>query len=88
MLLKIDEDFKKLIPPLLPDELKQLKENILSTGRCRDAIVVWKGYIVDGHNRYAICREQGIPFEVSKIHFASKKDALVWIAENQLGRRN
>ena len=88
MILKIDPDFQQLIPPLAPEEFKQLEQNILAAGRCRDAIVMWKGYIVDGHNRYAVCQAHDVPFEVLKIHFESKSDALIWIAENQLGRRN
>ena len=88
MKLKIDTDFKKLIPPLTPEEFGQLEQNILSVGKCRNAIVIWKDFIVDGHNRHTICQEHGIHFDVNKMHFKSKKDALIWIAENQLGRRN
>ena len=88
MILKMDPDFNNLIPPLMPDELKQLEQNILSLNQCLEGIVVWNNVIVDGHSRYAICREHGIAFEVSRIHFASKEDAALWIVENQLGRRN
>jgi len=88
MKLKIDSDFKRIIPPLSPDEFKQLEDNILSTNHCRDPIITWGNIIVDGHNRYEICQKHGIAFEVAKIHFASKDAALLWIVENQLGRRN
>jgi len=88
MKLKIDPDFKNLIPPLSSEEFKQLEQNMLSEKRCREAILVWKRFIVDGHNRYTICGLHRIPFEISKLRFESKKDALIWIAENQLGRRN
>ncbi|MCL2572362.1 MAG: hypothetical protein FWE11_08150 [Defluviitaleaceae bacterium] len=86
--LKIDPEFKALIPPLLDDELNQLEENILSQGRCRDAITIWKGVILDGHNRYSICQKHNIPFNTINIHLANRKDAYIWILENQLGRRN
>jgi len=85
--LKINPDFKDLIPPLSQDELTQLTQNIIAEG-CRDAIKTWNGTIVDGHNRYAICRANGIPYSVSKVSFPSKKDAVLWILENQMGRRN
>jgi len=88
MKLKIDPDFKNLIPPLSAEEFTQLEKNILSEKRCRDAILVWSGYIVDGHNRYNICQRHRIAFEVSKLSFISKEEAMIWIAENQLGRRN
>ena len=85
--LKINPQFKDLIPPLAADELAGLTQSILSQG-CRDVIKLWKGTIVDGHNRYAICQQHNIPFKVSEMRFASKKDATLWIVENQLGRRN
>jgi len=88
MILKIDPDFNNLIPPLMPDELKQLTQNILSINRCLDAVLIWNNTIIDGHCRYAICQEYSIPFEVSKMYFANKEDAKLWIIENQLGRRN
>ena len=88
MKLKIEPDFRNLVQPLSTEEFEQLKQNILSEKRCREAILIWKGYIVDGYNRYEICLEHKIPFKVSKMHFESKNDALIWIAENQLGRRN
>jgi len=86
--LKINQDFKNLIPPLSDEEFRQLEENILTSGRCRNAIKVWRGIIIDGHNRYAICQKHGLPYEVSKIRLPSKNDVLLWIIENQLGRRN
>lgn len=49
--LKINKDFKNLIRPLLRQEYLQLEENILKDG-CREAIITWKGFIVDGHNRF------------------------------------
>jgi len=88
MKLKIDPDFKNLIPPLSAEEFTQLEENIVSEKRCREAIAIWKGYVVDGHNRYTICQRHRIPFGVVRMNFASKEEALIWIAEHQLGRRN
>ena len=87
-MLKIDPDFKNLIPPLLPEEYKQLEQNIISEGRCRDAIVTWKNFIVDGHNRYDICQKHNLTYDVVKMRFASKDAAIMWIIDNQLGRRN
>lgn len=86
--LKINPDFQNLIAPLSDEEFKQLEENILAHGRCRDAIKVWRNFIIDGHNRYAICQKHGLPYEVTETRFASRKDATLWILENQLGRRN
>ena len=85
--LKIDIDFKKLINPLSEEEFKQLETNIKAEG-CRDSIVVWKNFIVDGHNRYNICEKNNIDFNVIDKIFKSKEDAYDWIINNQLGRRN
>jgi len=84
----IDPEFKSLIPPLQDDELARLEQNILSRKKCYDAVIVWEGVIVDGHNRFEICMRHGIEFEVAKMHFSSREEAKVWILENQLGRRN
>ena len=85
---RIDPEFAALIPPLSPEEYNQLEQNILAHKTCRDAIVVWDNTIVDGHNRFRICAAHNIPFEVKEIHFDSRKEALLWILNNQLGRRN
>ena len=62
--LTIDREFRDLIRPLMKDEYRYLESNLVADG-CRDPIIVWKGVIVDGHNRYEICTRLGIPFEVS-----------------------
>ncbi len=42
MKILIDEEFKRLIPPLTSDEIHHLEENILKEG-CRDPLILWKG---------------------------------------------
>jgi len=83
----INPIFRDLIPPLTEEEFAQLEQNILSHG-CRDTIIAWKGIIIDGHNRYAICQKHGISYEVSEMRLGSRNEAKLWILENQLGRRN
>ena len=85
--LVIDKEFQTLIRPLQRKEYKQLEANLLSEG-CLDPIIVWKGIIVDGHNRYSICRKHHIPYEIKEKHFDSREEAIVWICAHQLGRRN
>jgi len=86
--LTVDKEFMQLIPPLQEEEYQQLKQNILSKRKCLNAIILWDGIIIDGHNRFYICIEHGIEFEVKDMHFDSREDAKLWILENQLGRRN
>jgi len=87
MTLEIDKEFQQLIPPLASDELAQLESNIIQDG-CRDPLVTWQDTIIDGHNRYAICKAHGLPFKVITMEFADRSHAKEWIIRNQFGRRN
>lgn len=87
MQIKIDSEFKALIPPLKADEYAQLEANILADG-CRDALVVWDGVLIDGHNRFEICTRHGIEFDTVEMAFDSAAHARVWMRSNQAGRRN
>jgi len=86
--LAVDKEFMRLIPPLLEEEYRQLEQNILANGKLLNPILLWDGSIIDGHNRFYICMEHGIEFEVKDMEFDSREDAKIWILENQLGRRN
>lgn len=85
--LEINPKFKDLLPPLSDEELRQLEESILSEG-VREAIKVWQGQIVDGHNRFSICQRHDLPYPVMDMFFADEDEALEWIYINQLARRN
>lgn len=85
--MRIDEEFKSLIPPLTAEERAGLETSILSEG-CRDAIVTWGDIIIDGHNRYEICTEHGVPFKTMSKEFNNRQDVVEWIILNQFGRRN
>lgn len=85
--IKIDDDFKNLMPPLSPDEFKRLEESILKDG-IRDKLIVWDEYLVDGHNRLNIAKKHNLKYEIERMDFVSKEDAINWMLNNQLGRRN
>jgi len=85
--VKIDPEFKSLIPSLSAVELSGLRSSIIAEG-CRDALVVWGGILLDGHHRYAICTELGLPFKVKSLEFEDRDAAKIWMAGNQLHRRN
>ena len=87
MQLEISVELKNLIPPLTDDEYLRLEQCILSEG-CRDAIVIWQGIIVDGHNRYEICKKHGINFSILEKDFADNDIAKEWVIRNQFARRN
>lgn len=85
--LQIDKEFQQLIPPLSAEEYTQLESNLMKEG-CRDALITWNGTLVDGHNRYAICRKHRIKFETIEKEFSNRQEAIEWIILNQFGRRN
>lgn len=85
--MKIDKEFKNLIPPLSPDEKSGLESSIKAEG-CRDEICVWGDIIVDGHNRYEICERLDIPYRVKAMSFVDRLDAMAWMIRNQRSRRN
>ena len=89
--LKIDNEFRDLIPPLTDEEYKGLEDNLLSEGYDETLpIIVWKGHetIVDGHNRYSICQKHGIPFVTVEREFNTKEDVKRWMCDIQLSRRS
>jgi hypothetical protein len=84
----VNEDLKTYIDPLTPDEHEALERSILAEG-CRDALVLWGDVLVDGHNRYGICRKHGLPFEtVQNPRFQSIEDVHLWMIDQHLGRRS
>lgn len=85
--LKIDPDFKSIIPPLKQEEREGLERRLLSEG-CRDALVAWQGIILDGHNRFEICQDHKLPFRVTNLDFPGRQQAELWMRWNQLSRRN
>ena len=48
--LRVDPEFKNLIPPLRREEYRQLELNLVMEG-CREDIIVWNDTFVDCHNR-------------------------------------
>lgn len=87
MEIKVDSEFKSLIPPISPNELKGLEESLLNEG-CRDPLVTWDDILLDGHNRFEICQKHDVKFKTIDKGFDDRDQAKIWIICNQLGRRN
>lgn len=85
--MTINPKFRALIPPLAPEELAQLEANIISDG-CRDPLVTWRDMLIDGHNRYDICTRKSLTFKTISKSFQDEDDAMLWMIDNQAGRRN
>jgi len=86
-MLEIKKEFKELIPALTAEEFKQLEDNCLAEG-IREKIITWNGYIIDGHNRYEIAQRWSLDYETESKSFKDEVDVKIWMAYNQLGRRN
>ena len=87
--LKIDPEFSAQILPLSFEELQQLEMNMIRDRKLTDPIIVWNKTILDGHNRYNILRKHSfIEYEIKEMEFSSRQEALIWICNHQLGRRN
>ncbi|BDD07502.1 ParB N-terminal domain-containing protein [Aureibacter tunicatorum] len=90
--IQIDPELKAFIPPLKPDELSQLEQNILEEG-VRDPLIIWdtsegSSYLIDGHNRYGIIQKHKLDFKVERKNFPDKEAVKDWMINLQLGRRN
>lgn len=98
--LTIDKEFEELLPALSQEDYNMLEQSLLKSGfeQKFGRIKVWfpnrndgKCYIVDGHNRFKICKKHGIKLgkgDFEQVKFDSKDDVKKWIFENQLARRN
>jgi hypothetical protein len=84
----VNEELKSYIDPLTADEHDALERSLLAEG-CRDALVLWNDVLVDGHNRYGLCRKHGIAFQtVQNPRFRSLEDVHLWMIDQHLGRRS
>ena len=87
--LKIDEEFRDLLPALDDKTLDSLELDITLNG-VHTPIAIWNGYIIDGHNRYGICVKHDIEFETIDYtdKLVTRDDVILWIITTQISRRN
>ena len=88
--LVINPEFQNLLDLPSEQELKELQKQLMRDNGPRDPITLWKGKntILDGHNRYKICKANNLDFATREIELADEEAAKNWIYENQLARRN
>ena len=86
--LKIDPDFRDLLPELDAETYTALEKDISANGMI-DPIVIWNGFIADGHNRYSICKAHRVAeVEVKELRKTTKSEVMQWIVDHQFGKRN
>lgn len=86
-MLKIIPELENLFPPLEKNVFEGLEKDICENG-CKQALIIWDGIIVDGHNRYTICQKHDIPFKTETMEFDSVDQAQFWAWKQQEFRRN
>lgn len=98
--VQIDKELEQLLPPLSKEDYNILEQSLLKNGfeRKFGRIKVWfpkgdtdKCYIVDGHNRFNICKKYDIKLrsgDFEQVRFEDRNDVMNYIFENQLARRN
>ena len=88
-MVKVNEEFKNLIPELSENEYHDLEDSVIMNGMY-ETVKTWNDYIIDGHNRYNIAVINGcehiLRFEA--LNFDNETEVKIWIVNNQLGRRN
>lgn len=85
--IKIETEFKDLLPPLTEEQKENLEKDIIKNG-CLNPLIVWKDILIDGHHRYEICQRNNIPYDILEMEFKDKLQAMEWAWSNQKNRRN
>jgi len=91
MQLKIDETIRRVLMPLRDDERALLEQSVIAEG-IRDPLVAWNRngeyVLLDGHHRYQLAHKHGLTFSTIGLQFNSYEEAIQWVLQNQLARRN
>lgn len=89
------ELFRRILPALSPDEIRQLRENLEATKGALAPLTVaeikekdYQRFLCDGFNRHGICTDLGFPYKIEIREFDSVADVIEWMYKNQAGRRN
>mgnify|MGYP003292707206 CR=1 FL=1 len=85
---RIDPELQSVMPELTEEEKAELEKSLLQDGFKGAPIIVWGDIIIDGHNRYSVCKKHNIPFEIQELQFKDKSEVIQWMIRAQLGRRN
>jgi len=83
----IDEEFKSLLPALEEQTLIGLEDSILEFG-CLEPLILWNRILLDGHNRLGILKKHNLPFNIMELEFDSRDEAIAWMIDFQVFRRN
>lgn len=84
----IDDEFKKLIPPLSAKTYKELADSIENEGfDIGFPLITWNGILIDGHNRLALCKKYKLKYTTVEKKLKSREEVILWIIKRSLQRR-
>lgn len=87
----IDAEIVSLLPPHTKDEADTL-DRLVDAGEHVDDLVVLDvagvKILGDGHHRLKLCEAKGIKYRTRVVKVASREEAIQWVIDNQIGRRN
>ena len=83
----LSQTFRELLPSH-PDMVLKLIHDGIEEKREVQPGIAWRGILVDGYVRYDICKELGIPFEITEMEFETEDEAKFFKISNQLLQRD
>lgn len=88
--VRVDATIEAMIPPLREDQLKTLEESLLAEGKAISALWLWGDLLVDGHNRFRICKQNKLPYDVIQVYEDAEdiEDVMDRIRRDSLARRH
>lgn len=88
MKLKINPQYRDLIPRPSKEDYTALEASIIEHGRAFEPIIVNRGHVIlDGHTRYEICQKHGLPYSEEVREFDSELEEEAFVIEANLMRR-
>lgn len=81
--LKTSREFQMLSIPMTAEQQTELESSLMQEG-CREPIITWNGFIIDGHKRYCFCMDEGIEFTCEEKTFSSREEVISWLCRKRL----
>lgn len=88
--IRVDPKIEALITPLKEDQLAILEESLLAEGRAISSLWLWGDLLVDGHNRFRLCKQHKLAYEVTQVYEDAEdiEDVMDRIRRDSLARRH
>lgn len=81
--LAIDEEFRRIVPPMPQDRLDMLRRQIRYFG-CDHPIITWHRIIVYSYEEYAFCEEFQLPFTIKELEYNFRSEVINYVSKKCL----